>query len=138
MGRTTMPSLVLHKVISGGQTGAGQGAWRAAQAFGVATGGDPSSAEQNVQDADATLWFGATTTASARQTVAACLRLGKPCLPVSPGVSFEPSHVANWIAENHTSVLNVAGNHEIEEPGLGAQVEPFLIQVLEQLGHERT
>jgi hypothetical protein len=129
--------MMLHKVISGGQTGAGAAAWRAATAFGVLTGGDPSATEPNIREADATLWFGATTSAGARETVAACLRLGKPCLTVSPGVSFEPSHVALWIAEKAVRALNVAGSRETEEPGIGAWVEQFLGQVLEQLGHER-
>jgi hypothetical protein len=129
--------MMLHKVISDGQTGAGAAAWRAATAFGVPTGGDPCGTEQNIQDADATLWFGATTSMDARVTVAACLRLGKPCLPVAPGVSFEPPHVAAWITENAVRVLNVAGSPESEEPGIGAWVEQFLGSVLEQLGHER-
>jgi hypothetical protein len=154
---------MLHKIISGGQTGADQAAWRAAAAFGVPTGGwmpqafvtedgprpelaqrygaaelpafsGPSWVEKNVQNADATLWFGATTTDDAQTTVAACLRLGKPCLPVLPGLTFEPSHVAAWISENAIGVLNVAGNREAVEPGIGATVERFLRKVLEQLG----
>jgi hypothetical protein len=132
-----MPSNMLDKVISDGQTGVGEAAWRAATAFGVPTGGDPSDTEPNIYAADATLWFGATTSAGARETVAACLRLGKPCLPVSPGVSFESSHIAAWLAENAVRVLNVAGSGESEEPGIGAQMEHFFGQVLEQLGHER-
>jgi hypothetical protein len=154
---------MLQKIISGGQTGADQAAWRAAEAFGVQTGGwmpqafvtedgprpelaqrygaaelpafsGPFWVEQNVRDADATLWFGATTTDDARTTVAACLRFGKPCLPVAPGVSFEPSHVAAWIRENAVGVLNVAGNREAVDPGIGATVEQFLRAVLAQLG----
>lgn len=159
---------MLEKLISGGQTGADQAAWRAARAFGVPTGGwmpqgfvtedgprpefveqyaavelprasNPTWTwtEQNVQDSDGTLWFGATTTAGAQATVGACYQFGKPCLPIDPGASFEPSHVAAWIAENRIRVLNVAGNGETEEPGIGARAEPFLIQVLEQLGLER-
>jgi hypothetical protein len=158
---------MLDRIISGGQSGADQAAWRAARAFGVPTGGwmprgfvtedgprpefveryaaaeiltysDPAWIDRNVQDADATLWFGATTTAGAQATVAACLRFGKPCLPVSPGVSFEPSHVVAWIADNKVNALNVTGNCETEEPGIGVRVEQFLGQVLQQIGHERT
>jgi hypothetical protein len=32
--------------------------------------------------------------------------------------------------------LNVAGNRESDEPGIGDRVERFLGQVLQQLGHE--
>ena len=157
---------MLDKIISGGQTGADQAAWPAAKAFGVPTGGwmpkgfltedgphpelaerygaaemptdnQPARTEQNVQDSDATLWFGETTTAAAQATVGACHRFGKPCMPVYPGASFEPSHVAAWIAENKIRTLNVAGNREGEESGIGDRVERFLGEVLQQLGHER-
>ena len=157
---------MLDKIISGGQTGADQAGWRAARAFGVPTGGGmpqgfltedgprPEFAdeygaaemptdggltptEQNVQDSDATLWFGETTTSAAQATVGACQRFGKPCMPVYPGASFEPAHVATWIAENQIKTLNVAGNREGEEPGIGDRVERFLGEVLQQLGHQR-
>src|SRR5262249_18066815 len=110
-------STMLDKIISGGQTGADQAGWRAAKAFGGATGGAmpngvqtengpppgcaepdgaaemptdsyPARTEQNVRDSDATLWFGETTTSGAQATVGACHRFGKPCLPVYPGASF--------------------------------------------------
>ncbi len=156
---------MLAKMISGGQTGADQAGLRAAKSFGVTTGGwmpkgfltedgpQPEFAErygvaelptenelarieQNVQDSDATLWFGETTTLDAQVTVGACHRFGKPCMPVYPGASFEPSHVATWLVENQIGTLNVAGNREEEEPGIGDRVEQFLGQVLQQLGHE--
>ncbi|SRR5579883_3051704 len=157
---------MLERILSGGQTDTDQAAWRAAQAFGVATGGgmpkgiliedgprpefaecagaaempaenDLARTEHSVQNADGTLWFGATTTAAAQMTVGACHRLGKPCLPVYPDAAFEPSQVATWITENQIRTLNVAGNREREEPGIGARVEAFLTQVLQQLGHQR-
>lgn len=99
--------------------------------------GGPGRAERNVQDSDATLWFGETTTSCARETVGACQKLGKQCLPVYPGASFQPSHVAAWIAENKIRTLNVAGNREGEEIGIGDRVERFLDLVLRELGHER-
>jgi hypothetical protein len=161
-GRSTM----LEKIISGGQTGADQAGWRAAQAFGVATGGSipkgfltedgarpefaaqfhavemptdslPARTERNVKDSDGTLWFGETTTTGAQDTVGACQRSGKPCLPVYPGASFEPAQVAAWIAENSIKTLNVAGNRESMEMGIGDRVERFLAQVLQELGHVR-
>ena len=157
---------MLEKIISGGQSGADQAGGRAAKAFGVSTGGwmpkgfltedgphpefadqygaaemptdsDPDRTEQNVRDSDATLWFGETTTSSAQATVGACLRFSKPCMPVYPGALFEPWHVATWIAENKIGTLNVAGNREEEEPGIGDRVERFLGEVLRQLDHER-
>jgi hypothetical protein len=158
-------AVMLEKVISGGQAGAELGGWRAARASGVPTGGwmsrgfltadgpDPGLAQQygaaelptddellriesNVQDSHGTLWFGETTTSAAQATVGACHRLGKPCMPVYPGASFEPSHVATWILENRIKTLNVAGNREGDEPGIGERVERFLGQVLQLLGHQ--
>jgi hypothetical protein len=158
---------MLDKIISGGQTGAEQAGWRAAKAFGVPTGGRmpkgflsedgphpefaerhgasemptdsvTAQTEQNVQDSDGTLWFGETTTSAAQATVGACQRFGKPCMPLYPGASFEPVHVAAWISENKVTTLNVAGNSESEESGIGDRAERFFGQVLQQLGHERT
>jgi Circularly permutated YpsA SLOG family len=155
---------MLQKIISGGQGGTDQAAWRAARSFRIPTGGwmrtgfltdegrrpefaeefaarelrtdnEPACTERNVQDSDATLWFGQTTTARAHATVAACLTLGKPYMPVYPGASFDPSHVATWIAEYRIKTLNVVGNREHEEPGIGDRVEQFLGDVLEHLGH---
>ena len=157
---------MLEKMISGGETGANQATWRAATAFGVPTGGwvpkgfltedgphpefaeqygaaelptdsEPARIEQNVQGADATLWFGRTTTSGAHATAAACLAFGRPYMPVYPGASFEPAHIAAWIVENKIKTLNVAGNREHEEPGISDRVEHFLGEVLKQLGHER-
>jgi hypothetical protein len=157
---------MLDKIITGGQTGADQAAWRVARAFGVPSGGwmprgflteggprpefasiygagemateDPSArTKQNVQDSDGTVWFGETTTTGAQTTVGACLSLGRSCMPVYPEASFEPAHVARWVVEHQIKTLNVAGNRESDEPGIGEIVEWFLGQVLEQLGHRR-
>jgi hypothetical protein len=157
---------MIKKMITGGQSGAEQAARRVAIAFGVPTGGwksnerasegepdphpagtqdlaetaptsQPSPVELNVRGADATLWFGETTTASANAVVEACQRFGKQCMPVYPAAKLEPSHVATWIGKSHIRTLNVTGSREAEEPGSGARVERFLRQVLEQLGHKR-
>ncbi len=156
---------MLEKVISGGETGANQAAWRAATALGIPTGGwvpkgfltedgphaefaeqygaaelpsdsERARTEQNIQDSDGTLWFGETTTPGAHATVAASLALGKPYMLVYPGASFAPAHVATWITENKIRTLNVAGNREGQEPGIGDRVQWFLGQVLQQLGHK--
>ncbi len=162
----TWSFIMLDKIISGGQSGADQAGWRAARTFGVSSGGwmpkgflaedgpHPEFADEygatelpadsvrdrtetNVLAADATLWFGVTTTLRAQETVGACHRFAKPCMPVYPGASFEPCHVATWIVENTIGTLNVAGNREDEEPGIGDRVERFLGEVLQQLGHEQ-
>jgi hypothetical protein len=157
---------MLEKIITGGQTGADQAGWRSAKAFGIPTGGcmpkgflteegpRPEFApqfgavemptevlaartEKNVNDSDATVWFGLTTTPGAQATVGACQTAGKPCMVIYPDASFEPGHVTQWITERRVKTLNVAGNRASDEPGIGSRVESFLAQVLAQLGHKR-
>jgi hypothetical protein len=159
-------SIMLLKILSDGQNGPPQAAWRAARAFGISSGGwmisgfltddgerpefaerygaaelpeckHLTSIEKNVQESDATLWFGETTTQKAQATATACERFGKACMPIDPCASFEPSHVATWIAQSKVRTLNVAGNRERDEPGIGNRVESFLHEVLQQLGHTR-
>jgi hypothetical protein len=98
----------------------------------------PARTEQNAGESDGTLWFGVTTTSGAHATVGACHKLGKPLMVIYPEAAFEASHVATWIADNKIGTLNVAGNRESEEPGIGDRVEWFLGQVLQELGKERT
>jgi hypothetical protein len=157
---------MLATIISGGETGADQAGWRAAKAFGLTTGGwmpkgfltddgphpefaqvcgaielptesEHTCAERNVQDSDATIWFGRTTNSDAHATAAACLAFRKPYMPVYPSASFEPSHIAAWILENKIKTLNVTGLRERLEPGIGTRVESFFALVLQQLGHKR-
>jgi hypothetical protein len=159
--------MMLDQVISGGQTGADQAAWRAAKSFRVRTGGwmprgfltedgpcpefaelygaaemptesATARTERNVESSDATLWFGETMTAGAQATVQACQNFRKPFMPIHPDASFEPSHVVAWISQNQVRTLNVAGNRESDEPGIGERLERFLGQVLQQLCHART
>jgi hypothetical protein len=156
---------MLDKIVSGGQTGADQAGWRVARAFDIPTGGwmpkrfmtedgpRPEFArqygatemptenytartEQNVQDSDGTLWFGETTTSGAQATVGAGRKFRKPLMLVYPAASVEPAHVISWIVTNKIGVLNVAGNRESDEPGIGGAVEAFLNRILGQLGHE--
>jgi hypothetical protein len=84
------------------------------------------------------LWLGETTTLSAQATVRACLRFGKPCLPIDPAAAFEPAHVAAWIIKNDVRTLHVAGNSEDEERAAGDRVERFLSDLMQQLGCTRT
>jgi hypothetical protein len=87
-----MGDFMIERIISGGQTGADQGAWRAAKRFGVPTGGwmprgfltetglrpefaamygakehaspdYPDRTRANVRSADLTIWIGSVTTA---------------------------------------------------------------------------
>src|SRR4051794_28964361 len=98
---------MLERVVSGGQSGADQGAWRAARDCGIPTGGwmpanfltedgprpefaelygavelasvnYPARTRANARDSDATLWFGDPDSPGGRTTLDACERLGRP------------------------------------------------------------
>jgi hypothetical protein len=44
-----------------------------------------------------------------------------------------PSDVAAWIKAEEVQVLNVAGNRESTEPGIGERAERFLVAVFGRL-----
>lgn len=156
---------LLEKIVTGGQTGVDQTAWRVARGFRIATGGwmpqgfltedgprpdlaelfgaaeMPSPAyrartEQNARDSDATLWFGAIDTPGAYATIESCHKLSRSCLRVEPGGPTRPSQVADWLRQGRVKTLNVAGSRESEDPEIGTRVERFLSAVLRMLGHE--
>jgi hypothetical protein len=144
--------------VSGGQTGADKAGFRAAGAAGIETGGwAPEGRETeegaapwvsgfdlkecprkgysartgaNARDSDGTLWFGSTDSTGYRATVKACQKYGKPCLIVAEGAT-RPSDVVAWMAAHEVATLNVAGNRESKNPGLGTRVEAFLARVLD-------
>jgi hypothetical protein len=145
--------MTLNRVISGGQTGADQAALRAARAAGIATGGTaaqgweteagpapwladyglvecdrpgyPARTEANVRAADGTLWFGDPTSPGGRLTIGWCGTCSKTYCLVKEGLTT-PRLVAGWLSERGVKVLNVAGNRESRDPGIGGRVEAFL------------
>jgi hypothetical protein len=152
---------MLDRVISGGQTGADQGGWRAARAAGLATGGwmpqgflteagprpefaelfgaaelpgggYPERTRANARDSDATAWFGDPESPGGRTTLRACAGFGKPVYLVD-GVPTQPAEVTAWIEAEGVRVLNVAGNRESTEPGIGERAERFLVAAFRQL-----
>jgi hypothetical protein len=90
--------------------------------------------EQNVRDADATLWFGSTDTPGARTTLRAAETMGKPRMVLEPGSGVRPSQVAAWLARRRVATLKVAGNRESRAPGIGERVERFPVAVFVGLG----
>jgi hypothetical protein len=147
---------VIARVITGGQTGADQGALRAARVAGIGTGGVaprgwltedgpapwlagwglvecdrpgyPARTVANVRDSDGTLWFGDWMTPGGKTTLDACRLQRKPFLIVYANVT-RPSQVVEWIAGKNVRVLNVAGNRESKAPGIGVRVERFPLVV---------
>jgi hypothetical protein len=151
------------KLVIGGQTGADQAAWRAAQACGIETGGwmplqfmtekgPDGSLERlygakamptgsyaartarNVRESDGTLWFGTTDTPGAKTTLEVCELWRKPVMIIEPHRSILPSDAVQWL-RNHPQIqiLNVAGYRESKNPGIGERVERFLIAVFKRV-----
>jgi hypothetical protein len=147
-------------VISGGQTGVDQAAWRAAKACGIPTGGKmplgyltedgprpdfaalygavemptvdyPARTRANVQDADATLWFGDAASRGGLCTAKACRDSGKPMLTITRGL--RPSQIASVIRAKGWQVLNIAGSRESNDLGIGQRVERFLADLFRRL-----
>jgi hypothetical protein len=152
---------MLERVATGGQTGADQAGWRAVRACGIPTGGArprgfltedgprpgfaelfgaaelpgggyPERTRANARDSDATLWFGNAGSPGGRTTLRACAEFGKVVYLVIDGLT-RPSDVAAWIEAEEVRVLNVAGNRESTEPGIGERVERFLAAVFRQI-----
>jgi len=144
---------MLGRVISGGQTGADQAGLRAARAAGLTTGGFaplgweteagpaswladwgltecrvesyPYRTRADVVAADATLIFGNPLSAGSTLTAKTCEGAGRPYLRVGPGV--KPSEVVAFLRRREgVKPLNVAGDRESSNPGIGDRVERFL------------
>jgi hypothetical protein len=149
------------KVVSGGQTGVDQAALRAARACGLETGGYmplgyltedgprpefrelygvielptssyPARTRQNALEASATIWFGVLNSHGSASTHRNCWANHRPILDVVEGETT-PSNVARWIEAGGFKVLNVAGNRESSNPGIGERTERFLTAVFRRL-----
>jgi Circularly permutated YpsA SLOG family len=159
--RQSIPMITM--IISGGQSSADQAGWRAAEACNIPTGGwmpfgflteegpqrwfanvydareMPTASYaartvQNVRDSDGTIWFGTTATQGAKTTLEACERMRRPVMLVTPSEVVLPSDVVQWLRQNpQIKCLNIAGNRESKNPGIGERVERFLVAVFERM-----
>jgi Circularly permutated YpsA SLOG family len=82
---------------------------------------------RNAFEASATIWFGSLKSAGAIATHRACINYGRSCYDV--GDHVKPSAVVHWLGMNGYRSLNVAGNCESNNPGIGEQTEQFLVRV---------
>ena len=145
------------KIISGGQTGADQGGLRAARALGLETGGyapreyrtekgvEPwlkdyglketlssgyrKRTEYNVRLANGTLLVGIPSAGSIL-TKAICEGFKAPLFILEDPSRNEIPAFLDWMRANNVLVLNVAGNRESVNPGIGKKVEDFLVLAL--------
>ena len=142
----------IERVISGGQTGADQSGLLAARKFGIKTGGTapprfmtedgprglllrgfglvegepdpktyPGRTKRNVLDSDGTVIFCNVFSPGSLLTRRLCIKYTKPVI-VNPS-SME---LVNWIKEKNIKILNVAGNRESKNPGIGVTVKAIL------------
>ena len=96
----------------------------------------------NVKESDATIIFGKPSPGS-RLTYQTCAKLGKPYVIIpwpwpkpEEFLAQDALKIRNWIegkwGPGPFAVLNVAGNREIKNPGIGKFVFAFLLKVLEK------
>lgn len=154
---------MLTQVISGGQAGADIGGVKAAKDMHVMTGGwmpqnfitengmHPEYAAlysmketdtidyldrtfRNVQDSDATIWFGKINTHGYHATARSCIRARKPFM-VFDGTNR--TNIASFIAEHSMTVINITGNRESGNPGIEEMTYKEvteIIRILDALG----
>ena len=148
----------LRKIISGGQTGADQGALIAAREMGITTGGIAplgwlteegpreellasfglvecsetgyaARTRENVAAGDGTLVVGQHEKGGSRLTVDVCRELKKPVFFLARDADAT-REFREWIDANSIVVLNVAGDRESDSPGIGAFTRDFLVRAL--------
>ncbi len=88
--------------------------------------------QKNVEVSDATLLLGSTNSRGCRTTLMCCRARNKPFLaiPADENIAAAASEIRRWIGDRKIAVLNVAGNREETEPGIGAWAEAVLIRAL--------
>lgn len=157
---------MITRILTDGETGAAQGAWRAAKACGVQTGGwmpfgflteegsnpelahefganESSSssferrAESNVYGSDGTIYFTLGYSEDSIATTLSCVVRCRPYLVVDVTLRTALETVIDWISARQIWVLNVVGDPESKSPGIGERVEDFIIAVLYQVDQRR-
>lgn len=145
---------MLKKIISGGQTGADYAGLWAGRALKIETGGtaprgwitEAGEKEKtlrglglvesphagynartlaNVRDADATVVFGNLNSPGTKLTIRLCKTEGKP-------IAYNPSstNLRAFLNAHQVEVLNVAGNRESKNKGIGERVYDVLVGAL--------
>lgn len=146
-------------IISGGQTGADQAGLIAARARGIATGGWAPNGwrteqgpfpelrtvyglmehetehdyaprtQANVDMADATVIFGKRSRGS-NLTERLCQLSGKPYIWIDKAGLVNQTKLRLWLIRTQPKTLNVAGNRESMNPGIGSWVRFMLLNIL--------
>jgi hypothetical protein len=162
-----MPTFMLKKIISGGQTGADQGALDAAIKYSFPYGGwitkgrktengrlpdkyklkemptpsYPKRTEQNVIDSDGTVIIShGELTGGSKLTRELAEKHSRPCLHIDLNKTpafFAASKINNWIIEQKIEILNVAGPRASKDPKIYENTT-YIIQGLILLGLIKT
>jgi hypothetical protein len=157
--------MVLKKIISGGQTGADQGALDGARQCCFPYGGAipagrrteagalpeeyimtelasdsyPLRTGQNVVDADGTLILSnGPLSGGSLLTCRIADERGKPCLHINlenADFSAAVETVRRWVTANHIEVLNVAGPRASSDPGIYNVSRRLIVDLLSSGGH---
>ncbi len=156
---------MLHKIVSGGQTGVDRAALDVALARGIPCGGwcprgrraedgalpfryplqeTPSEeyaqrTEWNVRDSDGTLvLLRERPSQGTALTIELAARMGKPCLVLDMNQHPNTGTVRAWILEHRIHNLNVAGPREEKSPGIYRDSVDFLQSLLAALSGQPT
>jgi hypothetical protein len=91
----------------------------------------------NVRMADAVVWFGKTDSRGGQLTLGLARIVGIPSFVVGRAEegrsTHPPEQFVGWLRDQAVATLLVAGNRESHEPGIGAWVEAYLLQVFPRL-----
>jgi hypothetical protein len=89
---------------------------------------------RNVEDNEGTIWVGRIDTLGAKTTLDACKHFWKPLMLVTPSDVVLAFDVVAWLRRNREiKCLNIAGNREPKNPGIGARFERSLIAVFKRI-----
>lgn len=151
-------SLLITRIVSGGQTGVDRAALDVALALGIACGGwvpkgrraeDGAISERyplretasrgyvertqrNVRDSDATLILArGPATGGTALTIAVAQRLRRPLLVVDLEDAPSPVAIATWLSATGARVVNIAGPRESTNPGIHEEAKNFLLAVFD-------
>jgi len=152
---TVTKGIVMHKIISGGQTGADRAGLDAGLATGLSIGGwcpkgrlsedgaipaiypltETTTKDYrrrtlwNIRDSDATMIIiSGKLGRGSKLTERYCRELGKPSLVVDVSQAVDVAAISDWLAG--VEVLNVAGTRESNAPGLYTKALNLLVEVL--------
>lgn len=91
--------------------------------------------ECNIRDSDGTVVIGKHWSPGSKLTINICDELQKPYF-LQPWVTGQeipdPTEFRTWLEDNKIQILNVAGNGEDRNPGIGRATISFIMKVLSQ------